>query len=170
MDSNRHTGTDVSNAASIAVPGTGTGPAIASPYPSTISVSGVTGSVTKVKVKLNNFTHTFWDDVGILLVGPLGQKVLLTSDNGGANERRGRYVFDASAVNAVPDNAVVRRRPTNPRQTEVIKAEVQQCRRTFRLRLRPHHIQELFLRLMRSIRTGLGVFIFMMIRQLIRVQ
>ena len=100
-------GRTFTNPAVINVPATGTGPAVSSPYPSNITVSGVTGVVTKVTVKLNNFTHTFWDDVDILLVGPGGQKVLLTGDNGGSNNATGDYVFDDSAANPVPDNAVV---------------------------------------------------------------
>src|SRR5205823_7554770 len=57
------------NPAAITIP---SGPGAASPYPSTINVSGFTGSVVKVTVTLNNISHTFPDDVDILLVGPTG--------------------------------------------------------------------------------------------------
>ena len=41
----------------------------ATPYPSTINVSGVTANVvTKVQVRLNGFGHTFPADVDVLLV------------------------------------------------------------------------------------------------------
>ena len=56
-----------SNPASITVPdatAVGTG----SPYSSNITVSGLIGTVTNVKVTLNNFTSTFADDTDILLV------------------------------------------------------------------------------------------------------
>ncbi|HMP84148.1 MAG TPA: S8 family serine peptidase, partial [Verrucomicrobiota bacterium] len=70
------------NSAPISIPATGSsGPA--SPFPSTISVNGVTGTVSKVTVTLRSLSHTFPDDLDILLVGPGGQKTLLMSDCGG---------------------------------------------------------------------------------------
>jgi uncharacterized repeat protein (TIGR01451 family) len=57
----------------------------ASPYPSTIDVSCVSGPLTDVAVTLNNFTHTYAADMDILLVSPSGQAVMLMSDAGGAN-------------------------------------------------------------------------------------
>ncbi|HEU4768173.1 MAG TPA: proprotein convertase P-domain-containing protein, partial [Pyrinomonadaceae bacterium] len=62
------------------------GIAPATPYPSTINVSGVTGKVTKVTVFLDNFSHTFPGDVDIALVGPGGQRLLLMSDLGGGTD------------------------------------------------------------------------------------
>ena len=94
-------GTVFTNSDSILIPGIVTGQA--SLYPSTINVAGVTQTVTKVKVKLNNFVHDQWDDVGILLVGPHGQAVRLTSDNGGNANALGDYVFDDNAANSIPD-------------------------------------------------------------------
>jgi hypothetical protein len=57
----------------------------ASPYPSPIAVSQITGTVTRVAVTLNNLSHVFPDDLDVLLVGPGGQKVMLMSDAGGGN-------------------------------------------------------------------------------------
>jgi hypothetical protein len=57
----------------------------ASPYPSPISVGGLTNPIASVSVTLSNVTHAFSDDLDILLVGPGGQKVLLMSDAGGNN-------------------------------------------------------------------------------------
>lgn len=57
------------------------GPAAA--YPSTIEVSGSARSIQKVTVTLNGLSHTFPDDLDILLVGPDGRTVLLMSDSGG---------------------------------------------------------------------------------------
>lgn len=54
----------------------------ATPYPSTINVSGLTGNITSVKVTLNGFSHTFPDDVGVLLKGP-GADALLLMDGCG---------------------------------------------------------------------------------------
>lgn len=42
----------------------------ATPYPSPINVSGLTGSVTGLKVRLVNLSHQFPCDIDILLVGP----------------------------------------------------------------------------------------------------
>ncbi len=54
----------------------------ATAYPATLAVSGVTGTVSKVTVRLNQFTHSYPEDVDVLLVGPAGQKVMLLSDLG----------------------------------------------------------------------------------------
>lgn len=77
------------NTASIAVPGTGTGAttgAPANPYPSSINVSGLTGSIGKVVVSLKQFSHTWPQDVDVLLVGPGGQKMMILSDAGSGND------------------------------------------------------------------------------------
>lgn len=57
-------------------------PAKATPYPAGISVSGLTGPVTKVTATLHGFHHTCPTDVDVLLVGPQGQKTILMSDAG----------------------------------------------------------------------------------------
>lgn len=57
----------------------------ASPYPSEVTVSGVTGVIDTIRVVINGFTHPFPDDVDMLLVGPRGQKIMLMSDAGGSN-------------------------------------------------------------------------------------
>jgi uncharacterized repeat protein (TIGR01451 family) len=71
--------TSFTNSNAIAIPDHGG----ATPYPSTIAVSGLTGVVSKVTVALNGLTHAFPDDVDVLLVGPAGQRVVLMSDAGG---------------------------------------------------------------------------------------
>lgn len=57
-------------------------PAQATPYPSGISVSGLTGPVTKVTATLHGFHHSCPTDVDVLLAGPQGQKTFLMSDAG----------------------------------------------------------------------------------------
>ncbi len=83
-----------SNPAPITIPSSGT----ATPYPSTINVSGVpTGHViTKVTVTINNFNHTWPSDVGVALRGPGGQIcVLFNAAIGGSGGVTGRtYTFD----------------------------------------------------------------------------
>ena len=58
--------------------------ASAVPYPASVSISGMSGTISKVLVRLNGLTHTFARDIDILLVGPGGQKVMLMSDAGGS--------------------------------------------------------------------------------------
>src|SRR5690242_17698231 len=53
------------NATLITIPDSGAG----IPYPSTIPVSGMVGSITKVDVTLVGFNHTWAADVDVLLVG-----------------------------------------------------------------------------------------------------
>ncbi|HEY3863682.1 MAG TPA: protease pro-enzyme activation domain-containing protein [Verrucomicrobiae bacterium] len=49
----------------------------AAPYPSTIQVSNVTGFVSKVTVTVSNLNHTFPNDIGLLLVSPAANTVLM---------------------------------------------------------------------------------------------
>jgi subtilisin-like proprotein convertase family protein len=55
---------------------------LASPYPSAINVTGLGGNVTSAKVTINGFSHTFPDDVGMVLVGPTGAALLLQDGAG----------------------------------------------------------------------------------------
>ena len=67
------------NTASITIPDHG----VAAPYPSVITVSGVSGLVTKATVTLRGFSHTFPHDVNALLVSPSGSSTLFMSHVGG---------------------------------------------------------------------------------------
>ena len=68
-----------SNTTPIAVPAAGsandTGPA--SPYPSPITISGMTGTVSDVNITLTNVVHPIATDIDVLLVGPAGQNLSL---------------------------------------------------------------------------------------------
>lgn len=101
------------NAGSISVPTSGN----ASPYPSTISVSGMSGTVSKVVVRLKGLTHTFPDDLDMLLVSPGGQKLLLMSDAGGSGDVNGiTLTFDAAAASTLANSNQISAgtyRPTN---------------------------------------------------------
>jgi subtilisin-like proprotein convertase family protein len=99
----------VSITSSIAIPASGsTGAATGAPsdpYPSWITLSGLAGTVSKVTVTLNSFSHTFPDDVDVLLVGPGGQKLLLLSDAGSATDAvNANLTFDDAAAGMIPDN------------------------------------------------------------------
>jgi subtilisin-like proprotein convertase family protein len=90
------------------------GIALATPFPSTINVSGVTGTVTKVTVFLDNFSHTFPSDVDILLVGPGGQRLLLMSDaDGGTDAVNADLTFDDTAATIGATVVSGTFRPTN---------------------------------------------------------
>ena len=82
----------------------------ANPYPSNINVANVTGTVSKVTVTLTGVSHTYPDDIGVLLVGPTGVKVRLWSDAGGGDGGAGggiisnlNLTFDDSAARFLPD-------------------------------------------------------------------
>jgi len=73
------------NSGFITVPATGTF-GIAAPYPSTILVSGLSGTITNATVTLEGVRHTFAADLVVLLVGPTGENVLLLSNAGGSGD------------------------------------------------------------------------------------
>lgn len=121
--------TTFSNTAVITIPATGTGAftgAPANPYPSNISVSGITGTVSKVRVKLNGLNHTFPSDVDMLLVGPLAQKFIVLSDViGGTDWVNINYTLDDSAAAVIPSSGTPASgtfRPTNYGATDVFPA------------------------------------------------
>src|SRR5262245_47949308 len=94
-----------SNTAAIAVPAAGTSQGVASPYPSPITISGMTGTVSDVNVTLTNFSHTIASDVDILLVGPAGQNIVLMSDvkgDTGFPISNATLTFDDSAAGQIP--------------------------------------------------------------------
>ena len=95
--------TSFSNSAAITIPGQGS----ASPYPSSIVVSGVTGLVTKAVVTLHGVAHGFPDDVDILLVSPTGQRVVLMSDAGGGHAITNRSLTFDDAGGPLPDTATI---------------------------------------------------------------
>jgi hypothetical protein len=58
------------------------GPGPAAPYPSSLSVDELSGDVVQARVTLRAFQHLNPDDVGVLLVGPSGQRIRLMTDSG----------------------------------------------------------------------------------------
>lgn len=57
--------------------------AVAAPYPSVANVAAATGGILGLELAINGLTHTFPDDVDMLLVSPSGQKLIFMSDAGG---------------------------------------------------------------------------------------
>lgn len=69
----------------IAIPATGTTTGPASPYPSTISLSGLGTSITDLNIVLNGLSHTYPDDIDMMLVAPNGTtNAVFMSDVGGS--------------------------------------------------------------------------------------
>lgn len=91
-----------SNTTSIAVPGAGT-QGIANPYPSQITVNGMSGVISKITVTLKNINSTFPDDIDVLLVGPQGQTLILMSDVGFEEDITNVTVtLDDAAISPLP--------------------------------------------------------------------
>lgn len=80
----------------------------ASPYPSVINVSGISEPITGMTVKLVSVSHTFPDDIDVLLVGPLGQKLIIMSDAGGGTDIvNATITIDDAAALALPDSTSI---------------------------------------------------------------
>ncbi|MGH7810284.1 MAG: PEP-CTERM sorting domain-containing protein [Candidatus Binatia bacterium] len=91
----------------ISIPASGT-EGIANPYPSTIDASGLTGAITDVNVTINGLSHTFPDDIDVLLVGPGGLKIILMSDAGGPHDVTNiNLTFDDQAGAALPNGSAL---------------------------------------------------------------
>lgn len=90
--------------AAITIPSSGT----ATPYPSTITVSGLpTTGVSVRSVTITGFNHTFPDDVDIVLVSPTGVPVILMSDVGGSVDAvNTTYTFSDAAAALMADAAL----------------------------------------------------------------
>ncbi len=77
----------------------------ATPYPSNITVSGVSQTVARVVVRLNGLSHTFPDDLDILLAGPTGETAIVLSDVGGSGGGSGLdLILDDAGPTALPDS------------------------------------------------------------------
>ncbi|MBC8064005.1 MAG: PEP-CTERM sorting domain-containing protein [Chlorobia bacterium] len=107
-------GQSFANPTIIAIPFTGTSGAST---PSNISVSGITDPITNITVDLFFLTHTFPDDIDVLVVGPTGASVILMSDVGSSFDVQGiNLKFDDLAPNSLPDAALLTSgtwKPTN---------------------------------------------------------
>ncbi|MFN0112129.1 MAG: S8 family serine peptidase, partial [Blastocatellia bacterium] len=93
-----------SNTNAITAPSSGS----ATPYPASINVAGLNGTVAKVTVTINNLTHTNPDDFDILLSSPDGRRILLMSDVGGGGDLSGvNLTFDDAAEMALENNGQI---------------------------------------------------------------
>ncbi len=93
-----------SNPAPITITDGQTPPTASNPYPSPITVSGLAGNITKVTVTLTGLSHTFPDDIDMLLVAPSGAKLIIWSDVGGATAASNVTItLDDAAASLLPD-------------------------------------------------------------------
>jgi uncharacterized repeat protein (TIGR01451 family) len=77
----------------------------ASPYPLSIQVSNVTGYVSKVTVTVSNMSHTFPHDIGLLLVGPGTNAILMdAAANGFSDMTDTTLTFDSTAPIVLPSS------------------------------------------------------------------
>ena len=82
----------------------------ATPYPSTIPVAGVPGTVTDVNVTLTGLSHTCMSDLRFLLVSPSGASTILLSNAGAYDScapdiAGGTVTLDDEAAGPYPCNA-----------------------------------------------------------------
>lgn len=103
--------TTFTNSAAIAIPVAGATNEIgsANPYPSPITVSGMAGAVTSVKVVFNSLTHGSVNDIDALVVAPTGADLVVLSDVGDRTDgaslafaENASLTFDDAAPGAVP--------------------------------------------------------------------
>jgi subtilisin-like proprotein convertase family protein len=76
--------------------------AAATPYPSTIAVSGLTGTVSDVNVTLTGLQHTAVQDIGVALVAPSGLGLEVMADVGFDLAPGVNYTFDDGAATQFP--------------------------------------------------------------------
>jgi len=92
------------NGATITIPTSGQ----ATPYPSTITVAGLAGTVVDVNVTLTGVSHYYSDDIDVLLIGPFGQNVVLMTDCGGSNSITNvNLTFDGQVAGMLPDTGQI---------------------------------------------------------------
>lgn len=96
-----------SNTNPITIPTSGT----SSLFPSTIDVSGFTGvgTVTDITVQIFGFSHSFPEDIGVLVTGPVaGQKTILFNGAGGPTEvTNANLTFNDSAAATLQTNVPI---------------------------------------------------------------
>jgi hypothetical protein len=113
------TATTFVNSSSIAIHSGRSGETAANPYPSTITVNGLPGVVSKVTVGLSGLNSVFPaypEDFDILLVGPSSQNTMLMSDAGGSGQVSNvNLMFDDSAASGLSTSQITSGtyKPTN---------------------------------------------------------
>jgi subtilisin-like proprotein convertase family protein len=108
--------------------------AVATPYPSSISVSGITETVAKLRVSLFGVNHTWPQDIGILLVGPKGQKLVLMDHVGSFKSiDNATIIFDDDGSPLITADKIISGtyQPTNQTEAEFpVPAPIGTCSAT----------------------------------------
>lgn len=100
-------GQTFSNTAAITLPSSGT-VGTGSVYPSPIEVTGIPRAVARVTVTLNNVSHTWPDDIIVLLVAPDGRAYRLMSGAGGSFDIAGvNLAFSSDASAFLPNSGTL---------------------------------------------------------------
>ena len=111
-----------SNPNQITIPDQGS----STPYPSTISVSGLSGTINSLTVTITGLSHAYSDDIDLLLVGPTGARSLLMSDVGSTNGLNNiTLTFDPAATSFLPDDGQLSSgsyKPTNVDTSDLFNA------------------------------------------------
>jgi subtilisin-like proprotein convertase family protein len=90
------------NSGAVSIPSSGAG----SPYPTAINISGQPTEGSICSVELLGLTHTFPDDIDILLARTAGANALIMSDVGGGSAVNNvSLVLSDAAATALPDGA-----------------------------------------------------------------
>ncbi len=79
--------------------------AMASIYPAAITVSGLTGTISDVKVKINGFTHSYPRDISMVLESPTGQKLLIQADCAENPATNVTYTLSDAGAGYIPQTA-----------------------------------------------------------------
>ncbi len=82
---------------------------IANPFPSTINVGGalVSAAVLDANLSINDFNHTFPNDVGMMIAGPSGANLVVFNQVGGGSDAVNADVtFDDEAGAGIPNPVV----------------------------------------------------------------
>jgi uncharacterized repeat protein (TIGR01451 family) len=92
------------NTNSIVIPEQGA----ATPYPSIINISGLTGFVHSATITLKGLSHSFPRDINVLLLNPAGASTLVLSHAGGAHGLNNvTLTFDDAATGPLPYDAQI---------------------------------------------------------------
>ena len=82
--------------------------AAANPYPATINVTGVGGTLIKATATVTNMSHPSPSDIDILLVDPADQDTLLMSHAGAQFTIQNiTLTFDDASTNSLPQNSLI---------------------------------------------------------------
>jgi subtilisin-like proprotein convertase family protein len=77
------------------------------PYPSVITVSGLVGTISEVRVTLHGVTHPSPDDLHAMLVSPAGKGIILMADAGGLINLNNAVLLFRDGAPALPDNGPI---------------------------------------------------------------